>query len=169
MAFHLISAAVLGGLAPPTSPGPLPHEVAAAAAPSRSPLPWMAFMPAANALMPAPPAPERLRSPAGRSEPQADVLPEAPPKKKDRAGVELGCFGEENHCLQAPKNCLQAPSRCLQAPSWSLFQNKLQRGACFWSLELVFGACYSKLHHITRRGACFQNKLQRGACFWSLL
>ena len=92
-AWNVISA-VLGDLAPPASPGPLPHEVAAAAAPSRSPLPWMAFMPAANAPMPAPPAPERLRSPAGRSEPQADVSLEAPPKKKDRAGVELGCFGE---------------------------------------------------------------------------
>ena len=41
-AWNVISA-VLGGLAPLTSPGPLPHEVAAAAAPSRSPLPWMAF------------------------------------------------------------------------------------------------------------------------------
>ena len=52
-----IIASMLGGPAPPASPAPLPHEVAAAAAPlRRSPLPWMQFMPAPGAPMRAPPA-----------------------------------------------------------------------------------------------------------------
>ena len=37
------------------------------------------FMPAANAPMPAPPAPERLRSPAGRSEPHALPIEQSTP------------------------------------------------------------------------------------------
>ena len=87
-----IIASMLGGPAPPASPAPLPHEVAAAAAPLRSPLPWMQFMPAPGAPMPAPPAAQRLRSPAADPEPDRDES--APAAKKNRAGVELGGFGE---------------------------------------------------------------------------
>ena len=87
-----IIASMLGGPAPPASPAPLPHEVAAAAAPLRSPLPWMQFMPAPGAPMPAPPEAQRLRSPAADPEPDRDES--APAAKKNRAGVELGCFGE---------------------------------------------------------------------------
>ena len=83
-----IIASMLGGPAPPASPAPLPHEVAAAAAPLRSPLPWMQFMPAPGAPMPAPPEAQRLRSPAADPEPDRDES--APAAKKNRAGVELG-------------------------------------------------------------------------------
>ena len=83
-------------------------------------------MPAANAPMPVPPAPERLRSPAGRSEPQADVLPEAPPKKKDRAGVELGCFGERWH-----RKCSR------EAVVQDLGDGCSKNCGCVWSLAIA--------------------------------